>query len=278
MIFRCIQEGSSRQSGVNQPDLILSDIGSFLETACAHQDLVGHCQNYVAQDEFVVVENFLPTEVLAQWDRQLEELKPHIHRNFIPKHKKGGSAAYASVSRLAPAITAVYHHPAFIGFLRRIVSAEIIACPASDPHRCALYSYTEEGDHIGWHYDTSYYKDRRWTVLVGFQDQSSSKLLCHLHTRNKEREVVKIEIQVKPGTLVIFNGDKVWHSVTPTQAGEFRYVISMQYVTNATMNPFMRFISNMKDAVAYFGFKGVFARPTPSALKGAEASSVAKAF
>src|SRR5262245_48739648 len=60
---------------------LMSDIGSFLENACARQDVAQHRQNYLAQDEFVVVENFLPAEVLAQWDWQLEQLKPHIHRN-----------------------------------------------------------------------------------------------------------------------------------------------------------------------------------------------------
>ena len=34
----------------------------------------------------------------------------------------------------------------------------------------------------------------------------------------------------------------------------------MQYVTTGKMNPFMRFISNMKDAVAYFGLRGVFGK------------------
>src|SRR5262245_20508669 len=114
---------------------LMSDMGSFLETACARQDLAQLRQNYLAQDEFVVVENFLPAGVLAQWDRQLEQLKPHIHRNFIPKHKKGGSVAYSSVRTLAPAITAVYHHPRFIEFLRGIVQTHIIECPDSDQHR-----------------------------------------------------------------------------------------------------------------------------------------------
>jgi alkylated DNA repair dioxygenase AlkB len=133
-------------------------------------------------------------------------------------------------------------------------------CPPNDPHRCALYAYTEEGDYMGWHYDTSYYKDRRWTVLVGFKDESSSRLLCLLHTRNPDRDVVKLELQIKPGTLVIFNGDKVYHAVSPLKEGESRYIVSMQYVTNGEMNPFMRFISNMKDAVAYFGLRGVFGK------------------
>jgi hypothetical protein len=32
----------------------------------------------------------------------------------------------------------------------------------------------------------------------------------------------------------------------------------MQYVTTGDMNPFMRFVSNMKDSIAYFGLREVF--------------------
>ncbi|MBA2271968.1 MAG: 2OG-Fe(II) oxygenase [Chthoniobacterales bacterium] len=142
--------------------------------------------------------------------------------------------------------------------LRRIVGAEMQECPPNDPHRCAFYAYTEEGDHMGFHYDTSYYKDRRWTLLVGFKDDSSSRLLCHLHTKNPDREIEKLELKMTPGMLVLFNGDKVYHSVSPVKAGETRYVVSMQFVTSGEMNPFIRFISNMKDAVGYFGLRGVF--------------------
>jgi len=245
----------------------MSSIGSLVSAACARQDAAKYRRNYLDQDEFVVVEDFLPADVLKQWDTQFEQLRPHVHRNFIPKHKKGGSVAYSEVRQMAPTITDVYHDPAFINFLQQIVEARINECPDSDPHRCALYSYTEEGDHIGWHYDTSYYKDRRWTVLAGFQDRSSSRLLCELHTRNPGHEIVKLELQIKPGMLVIFNGDKVRHCVTPVKAGESRHIVSMQYVTNGDMNPFMRFVSNMKDAIAYFGFKGVFTKSRASSQK-----------
>ena len=71
----------------------MSNISSVLKTACARQDPEQHRGNYLAQDEFVVVEDFVPPEVLQQWDLQFEQLRPHIHRNFIPRHKKGGSVA-----------------------------------------------------------------------------------------------------------------------------------------------------------------------------------------
>jgi alkylated DNA repair dioxygenase AlkB len=217
-------------------------------------------RKYFEQDEFVIVDEFLPPEVLGQWQVELEPLKPHVHRNYLPGHKKGGSVAYDTVNALAPSITGVYHSPPLLGFLRRVVGAEMNECPSNDPHRCALYAYTEEGDHIGWHYDTSYYKDRRWTVLVGLKDESSSRLFCHLHTRHPDRDVVKLELQINPGMLIIFNGDKVYHAVSPLKKSESRYIVSMQYVTTGEMNPFMRFVSNMKDAVAYFGIRGVFGK------------------
>jgi hypothetical protein len=234
------------------------NVDAQLAAASARLDLAAVRQSYLDQDEFVVLENFVAPEIIEQWKVELEALKPQIHRNYIPKHKKGGSVAYDTVAELAPTITAVYHSPAFQKLFCRIAAAEMQECPDSDPHRCALYAYTEAGDHIGFHYDTSYYKDRRWTVLVGLIDESSSRLLCHLRTRQPGGRVEKLELKVGPGTVVLFNGDKLWHAVTPTLAGEQRYIVSMQYVTNGEMNPFMRFVSNMKDGIAYFGLKRVF--------------------
>jgi alkylated DNA repair dioxygenase AlkB len=237
---------------------IATDIEGLLQQAIARLDVDALRRRYEAQDEFVVVEAFLPEAVLARWREELEALKPHIHRNFIPKHKKGGSVGYDTVRALAPTINAVYQSPALLALLCRIAGADMKECPPSDPHRCALYAYTEAGDHIGWHYDTSYYKDRRWTLLVGLHDQSSSRLVCRLHTRSPGHAVEELALRVGPGTLVLFNGDKVYHCVTPTQPGEERYIITMQYVTSGEMSPLMRFVSNMKDSIAYFGLKEVF--------------------
>jgi hypothetical protein len=57
---------------------------------------------------------------------------------------------------------------------------------------------------------------------------------------------------------VLFNGDKLWHAITPLGEGEERVSLTLEYVTDARMTPVKRFVSNMKDAVAYFGFRAVF--------------------
>jgi choline kinase len=47
---------------------------------------------------------------------------------------------------------------------KRVAGERLHASPSGDPHAYALYFYTEPGDHIGWHYHTSYYAGRRYTL------------------------------------------------------------------------------------------------------------------
>ena len=63
-----------------------------------------------------------------------------------------------------------------------------------------------------------------------------------------------------PGDLVFFDGDKLRHRITPLAQGELRVSLTFEYVTDPTMHPWWRFVSNMKDAIAYFGFRQVFRR------------------
>ncbi|MBI4657568.1 MAG: 2OG-Fe(II) oxygenase [Verrucomicrobia bacterium] len=236
---------------------------AMIRAAVAKLDWPRLEHEYWEQDEFLYLNNFLPPEVLRVWEQELTTLRPRIHRNYIPGHKKGGSVGYDTMRVLAPAMDAVYRSQSFIQFLQKLVRAEIKECPESDPHRCALYAYTEQGDHIGFHYDTSYYKDRRYTVLFGLRDDSNSRLVCRLHTRNANRETEWMAVKLAPGTLVLFNGDKVYHAVTPLQKGEERFVLTLQYVTSEEMHWFWRFVSNMKDSIAYFGFRQVFFNRDP---------------
>jgi hypothetical protein len=63
--------------------------------------------------------------------------------------------------------------------------------------------------------------------------------------------------------MVIFNGNTLWHAITPLEEGAERIVLTMEYVTNPDMGAFHRFVSNMKDAIAYFGFSAVLRRALP---------------
>lgn len=226
--------------------------------ALANCDVASLRRQFVEQNEMIAVEDFLPAECLQQLLAALPALETSVHRNFIPKHKKGGSVSRFTLDTVAPAFAELYRMPALLQFFGQVTGERLIHCPPEDAHTYALYYYTEAGDHIGWHYDTSYYRGRRYTILLGLVDDSSCKLEYELFRGDPQRESRLVGVSLKPGMLVVFNGDKLWHRVTPLGAGERRIALTLEYVTSTAMNPFRRFVSNMKDAIAYFGFKQVF--------------------
>ena len=213
---------------------------------------------FVNQGSFLYLSEFLPEDATQQLVDAARALLPEVNRNYLPGHKAGGSVSRHTIDRLAPYIAQLYRSPALVAWLEKMTGDRLQMSPPDDPHAYALYYYTRAGDHIGWHYDTSYYDGRRYTVLFGVIDDSSCKLDYELHTRDDSRADEAGSVRYPPGALVLFDGDKLRHRVTPAAAGEMRVSLTFEYVTNPTMRPWRRFVSNMKDAIAYFGFRQVF--------------------
>jgi hypothetical protein len=218
-------------------------------------------RRYWEQNEFVYLERWLPAALVEPMLAEVERVRPAINRNYIPRHKKGGSVSFHTLVEQAPTIVALYRAPAFIAFLTGLTGRRLQPCPPSDPHSCALYFYTEPGDHIRFHFDTSYYRGARYTVLLGLIERSSSRLVCQLYKNDPRRAPVELQLATHPGTLILFNGDTLWHAVTPLGQNEERVSLTLEYVTDPSMHPVKRLFSNLKDAFAYFGFKAVFRRP-----------------
>lgn len=215
---------------------------------------------FARQGAFLYLDDVLPRDVTAQLADLARTLMPAVNRNYLPGHKQGGSVSRHTIDKLAPLIGELYRSRALVRWLQAIVGETLLPSPEDDPHAYALYYYTRAGDHIGWHYDTSYYEGRRYTLLLGVIDDSSCRLDYELHTRTAGRTPEAGSIQYAPGAIVLFDGDKLRHRITPLGPNEMRVSLTFEYVTNAHMRPWRRFISNMKDAVAYFGFRQVFGK------------------
>ena len=215
---------------------------------------------FLSHDEFIVLADFLPPACLQTLLAALPGLASQVHRNYIPHHKKGGSVSRFALDAAAPQFAELYQLPALLALLRGLTGQALQACPADDPHAYALYYYTEPGDHIGYHYDTSYYAGARYTVLLGLLDASSCRFEYQLYKKDPARTTEIASLQLTPGMLVLFNGDKLYHRVTPLGRHEQRIALTLEYVTSNQIHPVRRFVSNMKDSIAYFGFKQVFSR------------------
>lgn len=240
-------------------------VAGMVARALEGVDLDALRRTYWEQNEFVHLERWLPLPLVERMVAEVERVRPAINRNYIPRHKKGGSVGFHTLVEQAPTILALYRAPAFIAFLEGLAGRRLQPCPPGDPHACALYFYTEPGDHIGFHFDTSYYRGARYTVLVGLVERSSSRLVCQLYKDDPARAPVEVRLATHPGTFILFNGDKLWHAITPLGAGEERVSLTLEYVTDPSMHPVKRLVSNLKDAVAYFGFRAVFRRPVRAA-------------
>jgi hypothetical protein len=218
-------------------------------------------RTFVEQGSFLFLPEFLSQDMTARLVSAVAAVQPSVNRNYLPGHKQGGSVGRHAIDERAPFIAELYRSRSLIDTLEGIAGERLQLSPPNDPHAYALYFYTRAGDHIGWHYDTSYYAGRRYTVLFGVIDESSCRLDYELHTRKRGVAVVPGSIRIPPGGLVFFDGDALRHRITPLKEGETRVSLTFEYVTDARMRRGWRLISNLKDALGYFGFRQVFARP-----------------
>lgn len=235
-------------------DALQASVDAGVRQAVAARDFGDISRTYWNQGEVVFLEHFLPRPLVERFISEADQVRPHITRGYVPGHKKAGAVSFHDLLKQAPTITALYASSSLLDFLRRLVEAPVLRCPEEDLHSCALYVYTEPGDHIGWHYDTSYYKGDRYTMLVGLIERSvSCRLVAQLYKDHPKRTPEEIRIDMDPGSVVIFNSDKLWHAVTPLEEGAERIMLTLQFVTSQGMAPFKQLLSNLKDAVVYFG-------------------------
>jgi hypothetical protein len=219
-------------------------------------DLPAITRTYTEQDELFVLPNALAGDGVGRLVAAAERLRPCAVRKTVPGYKKSASVGARDIGELAPELVTLYESPELIGLLSEVAGANLFPCPERDPHRVALYYYTEAGDGIGWHFDSSHYKGQRFTVLIGVVNRTTeSKLLCKLYEKIPSREKVDLNVATEPGMLIFFNGDRLYHAVSKLAANEERIVLTLEYVTDTRMNPVRRWISDFKDAATYFGFR-----------------------
>ncbi|HLF19571.1 MAG TPA: 2OG-Fe(II) oxygenase [Bacteroidota bacterium] len=213
-------------------------------------------EEYWNNDEFLYISDFLPDLLVSALQQELPNLRQYTHRVRIPGVRKGGSVGATNVRTQTSLIRTIYASSAVMGLFSRIIDRDLSVCPPDDEHAMALYSYTEEGDFIHYHYDTSFYKGNRYTVLITLQNNSSCKLMYDLYRKSPGRTVQHQEVNTSTGSMVVFNGNKLWHAVSPAKDGEERHVLSLEYLDDQRIGLFGKLVSEVKDRIGYFGIRG----------------------
>lgn len=177
-------------------------------------------------------------------------------RSYLPTHKKGGTVAYSVLREKAPALVSHYRSAAMCRLVSRIVGAEVQPTPFHDESSCSVLFYEKPGDHINWHYDHNFYRGSHFTLLIPVVNRgrdgglSAARLLAKQGGRD-------IEVATPPNRLILFEGAKVRHKVTPISEGERRAVWSMTYCTDPRNSAFQGVARRVKDT-AFFGLRSLW--------------------
>jgi len=67
-------------------------------------------RQYWEQGEFLSLERLMSKSLVEEFMREVDGVRHKINRNFIPKHKKGGSVSYYLLQESAPAMLSLYKH------------------------------------------------------------------------------------------------------------------------------------------------------------------------
>ncbi len=221
----------------------------------APPDLRAACRSFAAT-HLAVVPDALDQALFDDLRRAAERLVA-TERSYLPVHKKGGTVAYETISREAPELTALYLGRPLRDLVARITGVAVVPTPIHDQSSLSLLVYERPGDHINWHFDHNFYRGRHFTLLIPLVNRGSDAGdLSHA------RLIARIEGQERivatpPNTMVLFEGARVLHKVTPIRDGERRIVLSMTYTTDPTCAWWQGVLRRFKD-IGFFGLRALW--------------------
>ena len=207
------------------------------------------------ESKLATLDNVQAADLFAQIAAEVAALI-ETERSYLPTHKKGGTVAYSVLREKAPTLVSQYHSAAMRRLVSRIVGVEVKLTPLHDESSCSVLFYEKPGDHIGWHYDYNFYRGRHFTVLIPVVNRgrdgglSAARLLAKQGGRD-------MEVATPPNRLIVFEGAKVRHKVTPIGEGERRAIWSMTYCAEPRNSAFQGIARRVKDT-AFFGLRSLW--------------------
>ena len=198
----------------------------------------------------------LPRATFATLRGEIEGLVEH-ERSHVPSHKQGGTVAYEAMLTKAPNVVALYYSKDFQDWVSHLVGMPVVPTPLHDQSSLSVLFYDKPGDHIGWHYDHNFYRGRHFTVLLAVVNEghepdglSGAQLMARMGDLD---EVVP----TPPNTIVVFEGARVIHKVSPIAEGERRVMLSMTYCTDPRSTLLQGIARRIKDT-AFFGIRALW--------------------
>ena len=231
-----------------------AEVDALLRPALA-RNFEQTAREFAANNEFVVVEHGLPTEIIDRVAREV--VVEHATRSVVPFHRKAGSIGYRRMQREAPFTAAIYRSAVMRDYVSALSGKPIICKPDDDDHACTFYVYTQPGDQMAYHYDLCGCEDgASYSLIIGVINDSTQKLLVALHRGDATRAEQALQLATPPGTLITFSGSKLFHGVSKLGRNELRVVLGLAYATSNYQPPTRRLVKVLADTFFHFGVGG----------------------
>ena len=213
-------------------------------------------QNLRFDQKILSVPDFLPQNAFTIL-RDAAKQQVQSDRVHIPVHKRGATISYHDLHYCAPELVAFYLSPELHAWCSDVIGEQVRPTPINDLSSCSLLIYDEPKDHIGWHYDIDFYRGRHFTALLSLENTDAAHVgvsSANLLVRDGQNETV---IPTPPNTLVLFEGARIYHSVTELQERELRVILSMTFCTDPSSTTLQSLERRVKD-IAYFGLRALW--------------------
>jgi hypothetical protein len=204
----------------------------------------------------ITAEDFLDRPTLVRLQQEALDNLPRVVRSYVPMHKQGGTVSYEIIHTRAPRCLALYHSSALHDWIGEIVGEPVHCTADHDQSACSILYYTQPGDHINWHRDPNFYSGRQFTILLMLVNRAADGGISSSVLKRKYPGGRDERIELGENDLVLFEGPRVLHKVSPTSAGDTRIALSMTFNTDPRIGLLAELARRVKDT-AFFGVKAL---------------------
>jgi hypothetical protein len=113
--------------------------------------------------------------------------------------------------------------------------------------------YDKQNDFIDWHHDSSYYTGNYISILLSIRNNNSTNTdLSSSVLKYKDIHTGLInQLQMKPNSLLVFDGTKILHTATGIKPNETRIVLTFTYCDTCKEKIYSRLKRKLKESIFY---------------------------
>jgi hypothetical protein len=206
------------------------------------------------KEKIIRVDDFLDADSLARIREEALANHHRVVRTFIPLHKKGATVSYEDIHLHCSSCLAMYHTEVVLSWVGDLVGQRVGPAGDHDQSACSILFYDQAGAHINWHYDFNYYKGRQFTALLTLVNKAGNAGYSKSKLQYKDPAGTVHEVDTEVNSLVLFEGARVLHRVSPAEDGDLRVVLSMTFNTERRISRLGELARRIKDT-AFYGLR-----------------------